>query len=444
MTLDERLYVFSEGIDSIMYASLFDSHQTIESTESIENIDKRDIDILRSLGEQIAKLAARDIEREKIKVWTQNNDLSPERVPIYCDPDNSWHEIIPESELLCTSKLCKEIEMQLRKDVIWGECLKDDRVIENVIRIPYVGGISDWGLFAKRVGAGGRSAYNWIAPLADYKDMDKLHFPGVSVDISATKERVEFFRDVFAGMLTVECSQQWWWTLGMTMILAYLRGLAQIMYDMYDYPEELHKLMTFLCDGHLAVLGHLEDNKLLSSNVGNVYISTGGFGFTNQLPQTTGPAMLKNMWGYAESQETTAVSPEMFNEFILPYQIRVLEKFGLNSYGCCEPLDFRVKYLKQIPNLRKITVSPWSDIALMAEQLQDKFVLTYKPNPAPLALNNMNEDIVRLTLRDALEKTKDCVVELVMTDNHTLGDNPENAYRWVQIAREECARVGKG
>jgi len=32
----------------------------------------------------------------------------------------------------------------------------------------------------------------------------------------------------------------------------------------------------------------------------------------------------------------------------------------------------------------------------------------------------------------------------VLTDNHTLGDNPENAYRWVQIAREECARVGKG
>ena len=29
----------------------------------------------------------------------------------------------------------------------------------------------------------------------------------------------------------------------------------------------------------------------------------------------------------------------------------------------------------------------------------------------------------------------------MMKDNHTLGKNPENAYRWVQIVREEIERM---
>ena len=33
------------------------------------------------------------------------------------------------------------------------------------------------------------------------------------------------------------------------------------------------------------------------------------------------------------------------------------------------------------------------------------------------------------------------IVELLMKDNHTLGHNPANASRWVQIAREEVAKV---
>ena len=45
----------------------------------------------------------------------------------------------------------------------------------------------------------------------------------------------------------------------------------------------------------------------------------------------------------------------MFAEFVLPYQLPILERFGLNCYGCCEPLDQRWSTLKQ---LRRASVSP--------------------------------------------------------------------------------------
>ena len=92
-----------------------------------------------------------------------------------------------------------------------------------------------------------------------------------------------------------------------------------------------------------------------------------------------------DMWGFAESQETVGVSPEMYSEFIFPYQKTILERFGLNCYGCCEPLDRRWEYVRTFPRLRRVSVSPWSDVKRMAELLQGNYIFSLKPSPVPLA-----------------------------------------------------------
>lgn len=51
----------------------------------------------------------------------------------------------------------------------------------------------------------------------------------------------------------------------------------------------------------------------------------------------------------------------------------------------------------------------------------------------------MDEEYVRKEIRKALRCTRDCVPEIIMKDNHTLGKNPKNASRWVEIVREEVA-----
>jgi hypothetical protein len=89
----------------------------------------------------------------------------------------------------------------------------------------------------------------------------------------------------------------------------------------------------------------------------------------------------------------------MFAEFVLPYQTPLLERFGLNCYGCCEPLDKRWQYVAALPRLRRISVSPWSDRAKMAEALGDRYVYSMKPNPAALALDTFDEEAIRAGLR---------------------------------------------
>ena len=236
----------------------------------------------------------------------------------------------------------------------------------------------------------------------------------------------------------------WWWTLGLTWPLINLRGLQNYMTDFYMYPDELHRLMEVLRDGHLAKLDFLETNNLLPDNT-DMYVGSGGFGYTTQLPQSDfiGKTRLTDIWGFCESQETVGVAPELFAEFVLPYQMPILERFGLNCYGCCEGLDLRWEYIKTIPNLRRVSVSPWANEVRMAEQLGEKFIFSRKLHPAKLAMANIDESSVRLELHHALQvaTANNCVIELVMKDNNTLGNNPQNVIDWCRIAKEEIDKI---
>ncbi len=400
--------------------------------------------ILKDLAFELKEIASRPCQKKKADFWLAHNDLQPVRPMVFCDPENGWSEIITQDMILCTTELGKEWEMMLRKEICWGNNMKDDKVIEAVFDVPYVAKESNWGMNEKRIGGDDGGSYIWESPLKSLNEIDKLHFPEITVDYQNTKKLLEIAKEIFDGILEVRIKNMWWWSLGMTMILVNLRGLETIMYDMYDYPDEMHRLMEFLRDGHLHKLKFLEENGLLPDNTGNTYVGSGGFGYTKELPKSgfdPKHVRLIDMWGFGESQETTTISPEMFAEFVFPYQLPILEKFGLNCYGCCEPLEKRWKYIKEIPNLRRVSVSPWANRSEMADLLQNNYIYSCKLNPAYLAVPNMDEEVIRKNIRDTIKTAKNCVVELIMKDNNTLGGNANNAYRWVEIAFEEINNV---
>ena len=161
------------------------------------------------------------------------------------------------------------------------------------------------------------------------------------------------------------------------------------------------------------------------------------------MPQPDYAGRVRNidLWCLTESQETVGVSPALFAEFIYPYQRTIAERFGLNCYGCCEPVDQRWQVLRGLPRLRRVSVSPWSSVSRMAENLGRDYILSRKPSPTPLAMPMMDEQAVRADLCQDLNDARDTVLEIIMKDNHTLGGNPRNAQRWVAIVREEIDRL---
>ena len=407
-------------------------------------ICRKDQEILRRLASQVARLAARPIENEKRDLWFRHNTLQATRPLIFCDPENGWNEIITDAQMQCQGELAREWEMTLRKETFWGESMGDDRVIEPYFEVPYVYSESDWGMKETKIGGQNGGSYTWNSPLESYDSLDQLHFPSISVDHEATATLLSLAKKVLGDLLTVRLKGRWWWSLGMTWDLVNLRGLEQIMFDVYDYPDQLHQLMGILRDGTLAKLDFLQENALLSLNNDGTYVGSGGFGYTGELPQADFDSKItrtSDMWGFCESQETTTFSPDMFAEFIFPYQLPILERFGLNCYGCCEPLDKRWYVIKNVPRLRRVSVSPWANLADMADKLADRYIYSIKPHPASLAVPSLDQRRIRTELRRALQTTRNCRVEIIMKDNHTIGNNPQNVIGWCQIARREAEAI---
>lgn len=404
-------------------------------------IGPKDKDILKGLAEKVAILADRPIEGEKRDLWFKHNSLKTKIPVIFCDPENGWNEIITRKDIVCESELAKKWELVLRKEIFWTEEIRDDKVIEPRFEIGYTFDESGWGIDAKIKRRDSSGACTWDAPVKGFEDLNKIKLPKINIDFNTTNQTLDLAKDIFRNILEVRIRGVWWWSLGMTLDLAMLRGLEQIMYDMLDNPQLIHGLMSKIQEGTIGKINYLEKNNLLSLNTYS-YVGSGGFGYTKELPsEKNDNVKLNDLWGFAESQETGQISPMMFDEFVFNYQLPVLEKFGINCYGCCEPIEKRWESIKKIPNLRRVSVSPWSDCRKMADLLQDKYIYSLKANPAQVATSKINLEYVSKNIKQYLEVTKDCVTEIIMKDNHTIGNNPNNIKNWVKMIREEIKNI---
>jgi len=410
------------------------------------SVSPRERAIIRECARRVAEIAADPTQEAKKRLWLKLNALEATRPLIFADPENAWYEIIPASQLRCEGNLARLWEFKLLKEIFWAEKIRDDRVIEPAFTVYHVFEESGWGLDVRIIGGDDGGSYRWDPPLTDYALLDRLKFRQFMVDPERTRQLQEIASDVFGDVLEVRLAGVWWWSHGMTSDLILLRGFERVLLDMYDNPDGLHRLMAFLRDENLAKLDFLQENGLLSLNNGGDFVGTGGYGWSRQLPvpDFDGRRVRTcDMWGFCESQETVGVSPKLFEEFVFAYQLPILERFGLNIYGCCEPLDNRFDIIRQIPRLRKVTVSPWSDARGMAEKIGRSYVYTRKVNPAEIAQPTIDEAQIRRGLRDMLAATSSsgCCVEILMRDVLTLGGNPDHIIRWTRIAREEAERA---
>lgn len=397
---------------------------------------------LRMLADRVAEIAARPEMARKAEIWTLHNDLQTDTPLVFIDPEMGWNEIIPADTLICCDPLARVWEMHLRKQIVWAEGMKDDKVIENAFDVPYVYTDTGWGVPIQKIGGRERgTSYIVKQSIEDYeRDFSKVRYPKLIIDHEKSDRALNLAQELFDGRLTVRRKATWWWTLGMTWDYINMRGLEDFMCDFLLEPEWVYRTMELLCNGVLDRLDFLETQGLLSDNTGATYVGSGGFGYTHELHPRKERVRTMDMWGFVESQETTAINPELYGEFIYPYHRRVAERFGLNCYGCCEPFDPRWRYVKELPRLRRVSVSPFSNWTCVPELLGKNYIASVKPIPTPLSLPDMNEESVRADCRRAVEATKGGICEFIMKDNHTLGGNPRNATRWVEIMREEIDR----
>ncbi len=402
----------------------------------------RDVEILRELAKRLAEIAAKDVQNERRRLWRDHNSLVRTRPLIYV----RWFacsDEITQPELECEDPFYRGHEKALR-DAIFQDSLGDDFIIEPWITqgasyvLPEKG---HWGLEVKRERTGQKGgAFRVIPPIRDFDDMKGLVKPRHVIDEEETARNVERLRDAVADTIEVNVDRgPFWryWPADISTDLAYLRGLEQIMWDMTDDPERLHELLAFMCDGVLAAQEEAEaaGDWSLSDHQNQ------SMPYARELEDpraNSGAVKRKDLWVFMASQELTLVSPEMHYEFMLQYQMRIMEHFGLSAYGCCEDLTNKIDMVRRIPNLRRIAVTPRADVRRSAEQIGGDYVCSWRPNPAETVCCGFDADRVRELVKEATDafESNGCHFDVCLKDIETVENEPERLREFVRIVRE--------
>lgn len=404
----------------------------------------RQIDRLREIAKRVRELAGDPIQDEKRDLWRRHNSLERTRPLIYVRAF-AWREVVsPSIDHVCTDPLYAAMEDALLQLEFRGTT-GDDYVVER--HLPLAATLAwppdrsrRWGPSLEEVRDVATGAFLTKPCIESEADLDLLRVPRHEIDEAATAERWERASEAIGDILPVAVDRFPLYINfegDVSTDLAKLRGLEQMMLDMYDNPDLLHRLAGFLRDATIAVQDEAEaagDLRMINSS--NQAMAYGG-GIADPTDATT-PVRIRQMWGFLAAQEFALISPQMHDEFLLQYQIPIMERFGLCSYGCCEDLSSKIDLLRRIPNLRRIAVTPWADTERSAEQIGRDYVLSWRPSPAEMISRGIDEEYVRGEVKAADEvfRRHGCVYDITLKDVHRIGGDPDNVRRWVRIVRE--------
>ena len=400
-----------------------------------ERIPQSDKDVLRDLGKQIYEIATSPVNEEYMELQRNINELKMVKPVIYIY-EIPWHEMNIHGELNLRTKhpLCRRYEERLRRIIYkWnhklGVPIEDPRFdypgLEPVIVQPLQDYVHDTGFglevqedIIKMDESNPVVSHRYHIQIKSDEDIEKIKMPRVTFDYERAEKDYEILCEIFDGILPVEKRgiSSFWFAPWDTLVT--WTGVKEIIIDMFRRPEYVHGLIDRMVDAWLHRLDQYEKLNLLRDNP-------------------------MKLWGVGAAQVFAAISPAMHEEFALKHERRWYERWGLNYYGCCEPLHHKVDILRRnIPRLRKISMSPFIDFDKAVENVRNEFVFAWKPNPAVLATSKWDPEAVRKDMREKLRKAREfnCILEIHMKDISTVKYQPQRLWKWAQIAFEETEK----
>lgn len=359
---------------------------------------------------------------------------------------NFPHEVI-FPRLQCEGDDAREIETQLLSALVGRELFDDDTPLSPTFDIAWDTWVNPFGISPNLTRTENANSMGFhIEPVVEdlSEELEKLRGGNYGIDREKTLQRVTMIQELLGDILPVRMVMPSL-TGAITNPLVLLMGMENYYLSMYDCPDELHQVMDMATKVYEDYYDFLEQEQLLLPTVGISPISQESFAFTEELPRDN-VTRTTQCWGFLESQETTAVSPDTFGEFVFPYQERLVNRYGLLSYGCCERVDaIFPDYLSKWKNLRKLSVSPFNNEKLVGEYLRGSNIIFYsKPraeyvtNPGP-----MDEEAILTYFKGVCEAASGCLFEIAQREVGTIFGDFSRGKRYVQLARKAIEEYWK-
>jgi len=426
------------------------SHITPPEVAQEIQLEAYEIETLKNLAEQWATIAALPIHKERSVLWQKLNDLESERPMVWIN-EIPWHEMNYNDELTlrCKNNWARSQEDLMRKTIYQWNHMPGDMIINPWLDCPLSAHSTDFGII-EDVDLAITDASNDIVSrhfniqIRDLDDLEKIEMPRVTHNASATEIRYNLMNGIFSDILPVKKIGQThiWYTPWDYLIRWW--GVQEAMMDLILRPDMVHAFYERMVQAMMTELDQFTEQNLLSLDCNNTRIGSGGYGYTKAMPgEHYDPGWVKpeNMWGCSNAQIFSDVSPEMHWEFAIEHDLKWLKRWNMTYYGCCEPLAGKGHILKKIPNLRKVSCSPWNDTKKAIDELGKDYVISRKPNPAIFATKSFDAALARKEIREFLEQAEgNCHVELIMKDISTVKYDPERLWEWETICMEEVLR----
>jgi len=250
--------------------------------------------------------------------------------------------------------------------------------------------------------------------LQEYDDLEKLQYPDFykSGVMPVAHRFYESFLETVKGRLEIIFPD---WARGPFCLAVHLRGMENLLMDMYDNPEWVHKLMRFITDSY----------KLWSTEHAK---------FTGQ--------PLKKGKLFNDEINSPTLSPKMYREFILPYEIEMGEfRGGISYFHSCGNITAFLHDILTIPQLDMIHIGPWTNLQEAVNIIPADISLDICIDPVDDVMYASEEEI-RTHLTGIVDTCyrSNCSAFGVRADAFEILDNPEDDHqkilRWCEIARE--------
>ncbi len=342
---------------------------------------------------------------------------------------HAWKEL-HQSEMIYREGLPEFIELQLRAKLAQARDIPDDTPIDPSLYIfpaRPANGRPLWGIEAKYERDHDTQACRELPVIETEADVEKIVAPIFEIDEDATAANIDRASELIGGALPV-----WPWTddVGSSPVepAVSFRGIQNLLMDVYDQPQMVHRLMQKITDGIISLHRQRE--------AAGYYRARGLNGHVPYHPVPAGlEKKLKGSWQYVSAQSAMGLSPQMYAEFIHPYDCRVAQTAGWVYYHGCEDLSQKCQIIRDLPNLRLFHISPWTPPEPVIQTLGNRFAYEIHSHPAQVlydeTLGNVRDELKR---RCAAAKGTSHVLELA--DVETFAGRFDRIVRWAELARE--------
>ena len=403
-------------------------------------ISVKDRGILRDLAQYQLELANSPRNKKTYAEWMANGAGKTQvtRPLIRIEINSFEHQIMPAFQK-CEGEEARRIEQQMLRPMINFTQFEDDTLVPDYFEVADHYQFTPFNLPVKVEHSQGLG-HHFIPYLHDLEeDEHLLGKSAFAVREDWAQQRVTQAQEIFGDILPVKRISNAAYCTPMQDIV-HIMNMDDMYIAMIDDEDRFTSMLDRLTDDYIAFFKEQEASGTLHTAARMQHLCQGTYCFTNELPDDQSKAQLKDMWLFMDSQETSGVSPEMYRDLVFPYYKKVMDHFGLVSYGCCEATHpIWDSCLSTIDNLRKVSISPWCNEEMMGERLKGTGITFLRKPPATLlGLDTpvLDEDATLACFRKTGKAANGCKLEIIQRDVYMIGSSNAKVKRFVELARK--------